>query len=270
VNTWRAARRHCRPDCFGYHATWPLVRAAGIKASPSWHRDFYRSELSAAGLATGTNRVRILIAGTADHTLTRVLAELIDPHRLDLTVIDRCPTPLKSTGRLALDLGVPALRLETASIPEFPTVIPAVDVAVTDGLLSLLPDETRRRATLAWLAASLKPSGTLLYTTRLTADAEPLDFDRLGRAIQTAAALTWPRREPRRRSLALTTWRRPARAAPYTDAGQLHDEISREFGHVQIHADPEPPTPALRHTRRTRGAPNFIVRAAATNPRPVS
>jgi hypothetical protein len=270
VNAWRAARRHCSSDCFGYHATWPLVRAAGIKASPTWHRDFYRLELDAAGFTTGTDRVRVLIAGTADHTLARVLAGLIEPRRIDLTVIDRCPTPLIATTRHALALGIPALRVETASIPEHPTVTPAVDVAVTDGLLSLLPDETHRQATLAWLAASLNPGGTLLYTTRLTIDGKPLDFDRLGRAIQTTAALTWPRHEPRRRALALRTWRRPARAAPYTNVGQLHDEISRHFGLVQIHADPEPPTPALHHTRGAHSASSAIVRAAATNPRPAS
>jgi hypothetical protein len=71
-------------------------------------------------------------------------------------------------------------------------------------------------------------------------------------------------------ALALRTWRRPALAEPDTNVGRLHDEISRHFDLVQIHADPEPSTLALHHTRRTRSAPSVIARAAATNPRPPS
>lgn len=263
---WRLARAHCDAGCFAYHATWPLVRAAGLKATPRWHTAFYREQLHTAALLDGTSPVRALVAGAADHTMTAVLADLIGRDRLLVEVIDQCDTPLHLARRWAQERDV-AITTRRARIPLAEPDTRGYDLVVTDGLLSLLPSPAARDDALRWAARQLTPTGLLLYTTRHRPDDLPLEFDALGRAVHAAAALTWHGSVRARRELAVRAWRRPARSAAYDSADQLHRDLRRHFDDIELTEDRTPPTPALAAHRLHRPAQaSVIVRARAAHP----
>jgi hypothetical protein len=263
---WRAARLLCEPSCFAYHASWPLVRGIGVKASPRWHAGFYRRELDRVGLLRDHRPLRVLVAGTADHTMLAVLAELVAPHRLDVHVVDQCGTSLWAVGQWAALAGPGSLRTVQARLQDYAPGS-RYDVVVTDGVLSLLPDTAARHRVLARLGGALADGGLLLYTTRLTTS-RALEYDLAGRVVQTAAALTWIRAQPSARRLAVERWRRPSRSAAYGNTAQLRDDLHLFFGDVAVHVDATAPTAALRvHPRRWRGHGSTVVRIAASHPK---
>lgn len=262
--TWRHARRTCSPTCFGYHASWPIVRRLGLKASPAWHTDFYRAALAA--LTPTDQRLMILVAGAADPTAAAILAELAGDEP-SIVVIDQCPTPLATIAAWARHRH-PDVEVHHAQVEDLdPDDIGTFDLVVCDGLLSLLADADARHQALAQLANVTSPTGRFVYTTRLTVDGRPLEYDLCGRVLQAAVALTWPRRPPSRARLAADRWRRPARMAPYTTAAQLRDDLQGHFVDVDIDVDPNPPTRALRlHPNTLRGVASAVVRVTATHP----
>lgn len=264
VTTWRTARTRCASGCFGYHASWPLVRGAGLKASPWWHADFYRPHLTTA--AADRDQVRVLIAGTADHSMLAVVTGILGPDRVRAHVLDRCPTPLAATETWAAAHGVQA-RCEQVDLLTW-AASETYDVVVTDGLLSLLPAPAARAAVIDALAAALDPDGVLLYTTRATVAVRRLEYDILGRVAQTAAAATWPHAQPSRARMIAAQWRRPARTAAHTSTEDLRTDLVRAFATVEITASAAAATLALgSHPRRWRGAASTIIRAAARSPK---
>src|SRR4051812_37398693 len=88
ADAWSVARRTCAPACVGYHAPWRLFRLAGLKSNPAWHTGFYRQALR-SGAPAG---VRVLVCGSCDETMPRILTELMPGAAV--TVADVCSTPL--------------------------------------------------------------------------------------------------------------------------------------------------------------------------------
>lgn len=262
IAAWRQARQTCEPGCYGYHATWPLLRRLGLKASPLWHADLYQEHLTDLG---DQHRPRILVAGAADHMAVKTLSQVLDSRWVYIEVVDRCTTPLATIDRW---FGVDHLTfhqgIEDLDLGEL-----LYEAVVCDGLLSLLPDDAARHQVLSRLAAVLRPTGRLIYTTRLSVDGRPLEYDLVGRLVQAAASLTWRRRPPtRRRQVALDRWRSPARSAPYITVARLRSDLEQHFADVEIDVDTRPPTRALRlHPRHlVRGAASSVVRVTATAP----
>jgi hypothetical protein len=108
----RLAPRTCRPigpgtrDCAPYHGLVQYLRLLGVVASPLRQGRFYRDALRDVPPAPHT---RVLIAGAADYCM---LALVLDAYRdragaLEVTVIDRCPTPLELCRWYAARAGVP-------------------------------------------------------------------------------------------------------------------------------------------------------------------
>ncbi len=218
------ARVNCREACFAYHASWRITRRAGLKGNPSWHSDFYRTELQSAfpppaertspnvnaggtldttairtggGVAGGVGRpgpTRVLVCGAADETMLAVLADALGAERIAVHLIDACATPLILSQTYAARHGI-VLSTDVDTAPEISSVHGPFEAIVTDGLLSLLPDTEAREATLRRLAALLAPDGVLLYTTRVAGPSGALEYDLHGRAIQAVMTwLAWPRR----------------------------------------------------------------------------
>lgn len=266
VATWRQARRTCTPGCFGYHATWPLVRTLGLKASPRWHADHYRTALATLRPADG-QPLRVLVAGAADHVAVATLAAVADSHPLVLHVVDRCPTPLAAIDAWAAHHHVTATT-QLGRIEDLDASSEPYDAVACDGLLSLLADPEARSHVLGRVAAALAPTGLLIYTTRLTVGGRPLEYDIAGRILQTAASAAWPHPTRDRLHVALDRWRRPARSAPYTAVDQLRTELASHFAAVTVDVDPTPPTTALRcHPRHMlHRAGTHVVRATAMSP----
>ncbi|WP_322769837.1 hypothetical protein [Frankia sp. Cr1] len=266
LGAFALARRLCQPQCFGYHATWRLFRHTGLKASPGWHTDFYRTAL--APLAA--NRpLRILICAASDEAMLATLAMILDRRHVDIHLVDACATPLVLSATYAHRQGI-ALTTIQAHAPDLPDVPGPFDVAVTDGLLSLLEGPAARHALLARLASLLTPDGRLLYTTRIAGPSSVLEYDRVGRTIQAAAAyLAWPGDTRQRHDLARRILTRPARRSPFTIPDQLRTAFSRHFTHVAVAQRPGQPTLPLRlHPAALTGNASRCIQVTADTPIP--
>lgn len=236
VDAWAAARVHCTPSCFCYHAPWRLFRQAGLKGSPDWHTGFYRQAL------TGRTPSRALVCGSSDETMPRVLARLVPG--VAITVADACAAPLTLVDAWADGAGVDVDTVRSRA-PELAEVSGQYDVIVTDGLLSLLPEPADRDALIARLAGLLTDDGVLLYTTRIAGPAGRLEYDRLGRAVQALAATTWPAPAAERLQLTRERLRHPSRLSPFTTPGRLADAFRAEFDEVRLFTRAVAPTLAL-------------------------
>ncbi|MEZ0076262.1 hypothetical protein [Planotetraspora sp. GP83] len=259
---WHAARRHCRRSCFCYHATWRLFRTAGVKGSPAWHERLYRKGLDDRAPWWPS---RVLVCGSSDETMPRVLAGLTPTAHI--TVADACQAPLDVIRGWANQAEVDVTTIQS-SAPELDGVTGRYDLAITDGLLSLLPDQETRDAAITRLAGLLAPDGLLLYTTRIAGPGGRLEYDRLGRAVQAAAAAFWFAPPIERWRLAQDRWLRPSRPSPYTHPAQVADAFFGAFEQVRLFTRTTPPTPALSvHPAFLARRGSVCVGVAATNPR---
>jgi SAM-dependent methyltransferase len=259
------ARRYCGPHCFGYHATWRLFRHTGLKGNPRWHTGFYTRALDGHRLPTD-RPVRILICAASDETMLAVLARLLHPRRLDVTLVDACRTPLLLAAAYAERHHLTLTTMQ-AHAPDLPTFDAPFDLAVTDGLLSLLSRPGDSDALLHHLAAVLRPDGLLLYTTRI-AGTGTLEYDRVGRAIQAAAALAWRGAPAQRRDLARGTWQQRSRPNPFTRPNDVSAAFTAHFAQVRLTISSTAHTVAQRlHPSRRRGAGSISVGVAAAGPR---
>lgn len=136
-------------DCAWYHGTWPTWRALGLGSTPRWHAHFYRE--AAAGVPSGA---RVLITGAADAEMVDVVAAAFD--RPEITVLDRCPTPLARVGD----------RAETVAVDVLEYRAPPFDAICTHAFLGYFPPAERPRLAAAWHRL-LRPGGRLMTVNRL-------------------------------------------------------------------------------------------------------
>lgn len=261
-----AARRWCQPECFGYHATWRVMRRLGLKANPTWHRDFYTQALTGWQRPPG-RPVQVLVCGAADETMLAVLATILGRRDTAWHLVDACRTPIvlaqSYAVRRQLCLTVQFGRAPEISLPD------RYDIAVTDGLLSMQPDATTRDRIVAWLAEALTPDGLMLYSTRLAAPGHPLEYDRLGRLAQSAAARWFGPPAPRAQ-LAPVTRDRLSRPSPYDSAEAVRDTFAAHFTNATVNTVSRGASVALRlhHAIAPSRSSRLVYLTAASPSRP--
>lgn len=151
-------------DCAWYHGFWPLIRSLGLGTVPEDHADFYRDAVRTAAVHGPLDR--ILVCGAADHSMPLLVRRITEDlgHRPEITVLDRCKTPLVLC-RSALD-GM-AARLKTIHSPVLDAGLEQpFDLIVTHSFMGYF-SEVERQALLAQWAAWLKPGGWVLTVNRL-------------------------------------------------------------------------------------------------------
>ncbi len=97
----------CEPECLYYHSAWQYLRALGIFSTLGNRAVFFVDALSS--LALEGKRPRVLVAGSADYSMPAHVfhAYLNSGASLDLTVLDRCQTPLSISRWYAERIGQP-------------------------------------------------------------------------------------------------------------------------------------------------------------------
>lgn len=175
--TARYARRKCR-GCDWYHGAWQYLRVLGLVSSPAWHREFYGEELSNAFRAASAlrRRPRVLISGTADfsmveqvwHSKTSSLdMKNIDmrPAGVDITVVDRCPTPLEACKQYAAGVGAP-IRVAKFDLLTAKPKPASYDVITTDAFLTRFTARQTADVIAAW-HTMLDRRGRVITTVRM-------------------------------------------------------------------------------------------------------
>jgi len=161
------AARHCVPDgnggdCGWYHASWPVLRALGVINSPGSDDDFLLRAIGAE-LAAGARRV--LVSGAADAgMLARVTSCLAPGRSVEVTVLDRCQTPLELNRAHALEVGI---EIETirADILGFESD-QRFDLICTHSFMTFFSAADRQRLVACWKAL-LRPGGCVVTAQRV-------------------------------------------------------------------------------------------------------
>jgi len=81
-------------NCSWNHGLWQYLRLLGLLTTPSHHAGFLREAFG--HVAAGAVPPRILISGTADYSMLAHVLAIFGEHNItpDITVVDRCETPL--------------------------------------------------------------------------------------------------------------------------------------------------------------------------------
>ncbi|MCW5717975.1 MAG: class I SAM-dependent methyltransferase [Bauldia sp.] len=187
---------HCR-GCRDYHLTWPYLRAMGLNgAGPEFNLPLHVEMLGR--VAAGRRDTRWLLAGSADAGVLAAVQETIaalPPAGHDITVLDRCPTPLALCRDHAESTGL-AITTVAADLMSFDPP-KSFDVILGHQVVLFFRDEDRP-ALYRRLASWLAPSGRLCLTvanqTPTSSDTADFHADfnrwRVGRIRAEAAAGT--------------------------------------------------------------------------------
>lgn len=161
ASDWAAT--HCDDDCAWYHGSWQALRRLGVFQSIRSDDDFFLPTLER--LIDGGDR-RILVCGAADYALLARLAAVADRHRaeLEVTVIDRCRTPLMLNAWYAERAGID-LETVCASALDFRPEKP-YDLICTHSFLCFFDDSERERLVDAWYRW-LRPGGNVVTAQRV-------------------------------------------------------------------------------------------------------
>jgi hypothetical protein len=164
---FQLAQQHC-DECCTYHAIWPYLRIAGAVGGVEADEPFLQPILEDL-LQQG--RTQILLAGSADSGVTAMVhrACIQSHHTAQLTVLDRCMTPLvacQTYGQMqGLDVSVLHADLRKIDLPS------KFDLIIGHSVLPLIPPD-ERRALLADLAQKLTSNGRMLLTVRISSERE--------------------------------------------------------------------------------------------------
>jgi hypothetical protein len=159
------SRRGPDQDCSWYHGVWQYLRVFGLASAPVRHEDFFVGALG--DLAETGKHPRVLVSGAADYaTLAQVLRAYEGaPSRPDVTVLDRCGTPVLLSSWYGTFHGVP-LHTVVADVLKYVPDAP-FDVICTHSFLSQFSARTRPALVAQW-REMLRPGGSVVTTTRIS------------------------------------------------------------------------------------------------------
>jgi SAM-dependent methyltransferase len=151
-------------DCTWYHGVWQYLRALGLLKNAGGHAAFLHDTLRSLAEQNGARRV--LVSGSANDAMALlVITAFRDAGApLELTIIDRCETPLALSRWSAARVGAESTT-RCGDILDF-TTEPSFDVITTNSFLSYIEPAARPRLFARW-ASLLRRGGKLLFTNRL-------------------------------------------------------------------------------------------------------
>jgi SAM-dependent methyltransferase len=173
---WRLAPDLCRKDpatgesCAWIHGFWQYLRLLGLASTPSLHVGFFTEALTSRTADMATPRV--LISGAADYSM---LALVLGAYRArdvrpDVTVVDRCATPLM-LNRWFAERAAREISTRLCDILEYSEARP-FDVVCTHSFLSEFPREYWPRLLEKWRAL-LRPGGAAVTINRVRPGSGP-------------------------------------------------------------------------------------------------
>jgi SAM-dependent methyltransferase len=244
----RLAQQHCPaptaddPGCAWYHGFWQIPRLMGIGKSTGGQAAFLLAALRAHARAGDFGRV--LVSGTADYAMPALVhrAYRSEGARLELTVVDRCETPLRLCAWYAQKSGE-SLRAVRSNILDL-RESGSFDLVLTNSFLGYFDPRQRQQLFAVW-ADLLRPGGKVVFSNRVRPgfDAGRVGFgpDEARRfcaevdARAEAAGRTLGI-EPERIASGAREYVRRFEVYPVTSHDALHESL-RQAGFARIDAD---------------------------------
>lgn len=186
-------------SCEPYHALWPYLRLMGLGKTLSGQGAQFLREMGdwARGRAAPDRleRPQVLVSGSADASM---LAHVLHAARgaalaVDVTVVDRCETPLRLSQWYAERVGFAGLTVACSDVLDFsPTR--RFDLVVTSSFLGYFAPAERVRLFQAY-AGLMAPGARLVFANRLRAGPtdravgfSPAQADAFVRQVRLSAA----------------------------------------------------------------------------------
>jgi SAM-dependent methyltransferase len=154
--------------CGALHAVWPDLRLLKLAAEPERHAAFYREALE----RNAASAPRVLVSGCADWGMLAAVISAYCGTPLDVTTIDRCPTPLLLCAWYGGAVGMP-VRTAVADAILFDEY-DAYDVVCTHSLLTYYALDGRERLVSNWQRL-LRRGGAVVTVTRLAEQTTPIE-----------------------------------------------------------------------------------------------
>jgi SAM-dependent methyltransferase len=165
---------HCTAACVSYHGPRQYLRALGIVRGIGRDSGYFLDTL--AGLAREGGFSRVLISGGADcGALAHVTAAFrAAAARLEVSIADRCRTPLEMNRWYAKEFAVP-IEIHHVDLLEFDPG-KQFDVVFTQGFMGWFAPAARQQVVARWHRL-LRPGGVVVTASNL----RPGDRDRRAR-----------------------------------------------------------------------------------------
>lgn len=162
---WRLAPTLCAPDpaadgsCAWYHGLWQYLRLMQLVETPELHAAFFREALDAVHANGGAPR--ILVSGAADYSMLAYVIAVFGARETapDVTVVDRCETPL-ALNRWYAELAGLQLATSHGDIRQYANAS-GFDAICTHSLLGRFSPEERPALFQKWHEL-LRPGGTVV------------------------------------------------------------------------------------------------------------
>ncbi len=151
-------------DCAWYHGFWQYLRTLDIVTAPREHGRFFSQTLEA--LAGDGGHGRVLVSGTADYSMVAQILHAYGKENAscDVTVVDRCETPLFLCRWYAERQGA-EVHTKASNILDFDAA-QTFDVICTHSFLGFF-DPTERRRLMAKWRRLLRPGGKVVTIQRV-------------------------------------------------------------------------------------------------------
>jgi len=163
------AEQYCGPECQWYHGNWELLKSLGVVSTSALHAGEL-GELVARALPVIGPRPRVLLSGSTDDSLLRILLASAGDMELEITALDICATPLKLTGEYAAARGL-ALECVRSDILSYSRDRP-FDLILTHAFMGNFDAAGRRRLVQKW-SSLLSESGRVVTMQRVRAADSP-------------------------------------------------------------------------------------------------
>jgi SAM-dependent methyltransferase len=163
---WALAGAHCARDpqsadsCFWYHRVWQYLRLLDIITSIRTNTPFLLGTLQ----RLAPSHPRVLISGSADYAMLAHLRQAYGARPLDVTMLDRCATPVAVNQWYAARYGMtmtPVCGDALAAETDRP-----FDLVCTHNFVGRFDPASRRRLIDRWHAV-LRPGGVVVTTQRV-------------------------------------------------------------------------------------------------------
>jgi SAM-dependent methyltransferase len=218
-------------SCRSYHQFWQYLRLLGIGSTLGGHPEVYLEAFKSIHTQwreQAAGKKRILIAGAADYSMLAHLWKVFrfHPSRLEISVLDRCKTPLELNRWYAEKYGF-SIRLIESDILLLED--DRYDLIVTSSFLGNF-DPGSRRDLFHRIHRLLRKDGQFISSNRLRPQPEeqrlPIEQKRIEqfvslvaeRGYKMAGLSTWPPPQLRKAALAYIIDRRPF---PLNDLGSI-------------------------------------------------
>ena len=163
-----------RDHCGALHGIWPDLRLLGLAAEPARHASFYATALRTCA-PIGVSP-QVLVSGCADWGMLETVASAYRARaeRLDVTVVDRCPTPALLCAWYGSQIGLP-VRTAVGDVSTWGES-QSFDVICTHSLLTYPALEGRHQLVSNWYRL-LRPGGVVVTVSRLTTELMSAEVD---------------------------------------------------------------------------------------------